>query len=323
MKKTVIILIVFMLVVMSLAGCSGTNDEDIIFVLDWTPNTNHTGIYVALDKGYFADEGLSVNIIQPSSGTAEQLVAANTAQFGISYQENVTFARAQGMPLVSLAAVIQHNSSGFLSMKSENITDPSGFSGKKYGGWGTEIETATVKYLMEAIGADSGTVKIVTIGETDFFAASHADEIDFAWIFEAWTLVEAKLRGLEVNYFNMTEYAEVFDYYTPVIITNEENIEINEKMVEKFMKATVKGYEFAIENPEAAADILLKYAPELDVELVKESQKILASKYQDDAEYWGLQKQKIWKDYTEWLYENGFIDELIDSEDAFTNAYVK
>ncbi|HPJ22355.1 MAG TPA: ABC transporter substrate-binding protein, partial [Clostridia bacterium] len=79
------------------SGC--TNDPDkVTFVLDWTPNTNHTGIYVALDKGYFNEAGLDVEIIQPADGTAEQLVAAKTAQFGVSYQENVTFARAQGMP---------------------------------------------------------------------------------------------------------------------------------------------------------------------------------------------------------------------------------
>lgn len=116
MKKTLIISILLLAVVFVFSGCRGKDNGDITFVLDWTPNTNHTGVYVALDKGYFEDAGIDVEIIQPMEGTAEQLVAANTAQFGVSYQENVIFARAQGMPVVSVAAVIQHNSSGFSGM---------------------------------------------------------------------------------------------------------------------------------------------------------------------------------------------------------------
>lgn len=324
MKKTLrkmLVIIFAAALVLTFAGCSDDSTE-ITFVLDWTPNTNHTGVYVALDMGYFDDEGLTVEIIQPSGGSAEQLVAADTAQFGISYQENVTFARAEGMPIVSTAAVLQHNTSGFISMNEEGITGPADFEGKKYGGWGTLIEETTVKYLMDQNGADSSKVEIVTMGETDFFASADAGEVDFAWVFAGWALKEAEIKGYEVNYFDMTDFSEVFDYYTPVIITNEKSIEENSKMVEKFMKATAKGYEYSIENPIEAAAILLKYAPELDETLVVESMKYLADKYKADAAYWGYQDKAVWDRYTTWLLENGFIEEQLDSERAFTNDYL-
>jgi len=109
---------------------SADGKQKISFVLDWVPNTNHTGIYVAKVKGYFAEEGLDVDIIQPGESSADQMVATNTAQFGISYQEGVTFARASGAPLVSLAAVIQHNTSGFGSPKDKQIVSPKDFEGK-------------------------------------------------------------------------------------------------------------------------------------------------------------------------------------------------
>ena len=91
--------------------------EKITVMLDWVPNTNHTGLYVAKDKGYFKEQGLEVEIIQPSEGGTSQLVATGKAQFGVSYQEDVTMARANGIPVVSIAAVIQHNTSGFASKK--------------------------------------------------------------------------------------------------------------------------------------------------------------------------------------------------------------
>ncbi len=324
MKKTtrLILLIALALTVALAAGCAKSADE-ITVVLDWTPNTNHTGLYVALENGYFEEQGLDVEIIQPADGSAEQLVAAGTAQFGISFQENVTLARAEGMPVVSIAAVIQHNTSGFISRVEENIKSPADFEGKKYGGWGTDIETTTVKYLMEKAGADPEKVGIVTMGDTDFFAASEAGEIDFAWIYEGWTLLEAGTRGVSVNYFNMKDFDEVFDYYTPVIITSEKNITENDETITKFMKAVVKGYEYAIQNPSDAAGMLLKHAPELDEELILLSQEFLADRYKDDAPYWGYQNKNVWLRYTEWLYENGFIEEMIEVEEAYTNAYLQ
>ncbi len=313
-----------MIAAIVLTGCKKDETHTkVTVVLDWTPNTNHTGLYTALENHFFIDEGLLVEIIQPTDGTAEQLVAANTAQFGISYQENVTFARAAGVPIVSIAAIIQHNTSGFISPADENIKRPADFAGKKYGGWGTDIETAVVKHLMVEDGADPESVNIITMGDTEFFAASDAGQVDFGWAYEAWTLQDAKLKGRDVNYFSMISFSDELDFYTPVIITNEDNIENNKKLVESFMKAVKKGYEYAIEHPESAAGDLINHVPELDWELVFASQRFLADKYRDDAVMWGIQEASRWENYTNWLYENGLIDTNINTEDAFTNDFIK
>lgn len=322
MKKTNLLCLFLMVFSMVLAGCANKSDRKISVVLDWTPNTNHTGLYVALEKGYFKDEGLDAEIIQPQEGTAEQLVAAGSAQFGVSYQESVIFARNENVPVVSLSAVIQHNTSGFASLKEKGIVTPKDFENKKYGGWGSPIEEATLRYLMEKDGADPDKLQIVTTGDADFFQASASGEIDYAWIFEGWAGIEARLKGMELNYIDLGKISEVFDYYTPVIITSEETISKEKEMVEKFMRAVEKGYKYSIDNPTEAAEILLKHAPELDRELVVESQKFLASKYQDDAPYWGMQKQEVWERYMNWLYENGFIEEQVDITKAYTNDFL-
>ncbi|MBS4219475.1 ABC transporter substrate-binding protein [Bacillus sp. FJAT-49711] len=316
-----------LLVLMLLTGCGGAKKEDsaglkkVTVVLDWTPNTNHTGLYVAKEKGYFKDEGLDVDIIMPGEAGADNLVASGKSEFGISYQESITEARVQDVPIVSIGAVIQHNTSGFASPVEKNISSPKDFEGKTYGGWGAPVEQAVLASLMDGENADINKLEIVNMGDTDFFTAVKRD-IDFAWIYYAWTGVEAELRGEKINMIYLTDYSDKLDYYTPVISTNEKMIENNPDTVKAFMAAVSKGYEFAIDNPDEAADILIKDVPDLDPELVKKSQEWLASKYQDDAARWGEQKQEVWKNYMDWMLEKGLLEKEMDVEKAYTNEFL-
>jgi ABC-type nitrate/sulfonate/bicarbonate transport system substrate-binding protein len=317
--------VIFSVLIFSLLLVTSFAFGDIIkvkVVLDWYPNTNHTGIYVAKELGFYKEVGLDVEISQPSKLTAEQLVAAQKAEFGISFQETVTLGRAQGMPIVSIAAIIQHNTSGFAARKEEGVRTPKDFEGKKYGSWGSPIEEATLKYIMNLYGADYKKVKFVELGAVDFLAATERDICDFMWIYYGWEGLAAKLNGIDIYYLPLRELSEIFDYYTPVIITNEKLIKDSPDIIKKFVYATAKGYEYAIEHPEEAAEILLKFAPELDEKLVYESQKWLKDQYKADAPFWGYQKREVWERYTKWLYEQGFIEEMIDIEKAFTNEFL-
>lgn len=290
-------------------------------VLDWSPNTNHTGLYVARDQGFYEEEGLAVEIIPPGEAGADAMVAAGNAEFGVSYQEGVTFARIQDVPIVSIAAVIQHNTSGFAAPADKGLKSPKDFEGKKYGGWGSPIEQATLEAMMLNDNADPSLVEIINIGDVDFFAAVKRD-IDFAWIYYAWTGVEAELRGEQLDIVYLRDYAEELDYYTPVLITNEDMIAEKPELVRSFMAATARGYQFAIEQPEEAAEILAAAEPDLDRELVIASQKWLSPRYQDDAPRWGLQKAEVWENYANWLYERDLLEKPLDVESAFTNDFL-
>ena len=328
MKKWLMIIVSSLLLLTT--ACSNSNDsasskkkglKHVTVVLDWTPNTNHTGLYVAKEKGYFKDEGLDVDIIQPGEAGADQLVAAGKAQFGISAQESITEARIQGVPIVSIAAIIQHNTSGFASPKEKNITSPKDFENKTYGGWGAPVEKAVLDSLMKKEHADVEKTKIINMGETDFFTAVKRD-IDFAWIYYGWTGVEAELRGEKINMVYLTDYSNKLDYYTPVLTTNEKMIEKDPETIKHFLAAASKGYTYAIDHPDDAADLLIKAVPDLDPKLVKASQKWLSPKYQDDAARWGEQKQEIWENYASWMYDNHLLDKKLESKKAFTNQYL-
>lgn len=330
MKKILIVLVAFIFFATG-CGAEPENDsalsnsgdlEEVTVVLDWTPNTNHTGLYVAEHEGYFAEESLDVEILLPGEATPEQLVASGQADFGISYQENVTYARTQDVPIVSIAAIIQHNTSGFASLKEAGIEKPKDFEGKVYGGWGSPIEEAVMDTIMRIDGADIDQVEYVNIGNTDFFTAVERGDIDFAWIYYGWTGIEAELRDIALNMIYLNEYSDALDYYTPVIITSEKMIAEKEQTVRNFLKAVAKGYQFAIEKPDEAAEILSEAVPELDRDLVKKSQEWLAPRYQDDAPRWGEQKLEIWENFARWMEEHGLLEKTLDSEKAFTNEFL-
>jgi ABC-type nitrate/sulfonate/bicarbonate transport system substrate-binding protein len=322
----IIVLALILTLSLTIAGCgakspAGGGLSPVTVVLDWVPNTNHTGLYVALEKGWYAEQGLQVEIIQPPETGAAQLVAAGRAEFGVSYQEEVTLARSAAIPIVSVSAVIQPNTSAFASRKELNITRPRDFEGMRYGGWGSPIEEAVIRAMMENDGGDFDKVEFVNIGAVDFFTAIERD-VDFAWIFEGWDGVQAELTGKELNLVRLREFHPALDYYTPVLIASEKLTESNPEMVKAFIKATARGYNYAVGHPQEAADILLKYAPELDRQLVVASQMWLSDKYSAGTSKWGLQQEQVWERYAAWLYENGQLADLLDVKEAFTNSFL-
>ena len=332
LKQMGILSLIGTLTLGSLVGCTSKDTEPnankdqlekITMVLDWTPNTNHTGLYVALENGYYKEEGLDVEIVQPSDGDAATLVATGKADFGISYQEEVTYAKTSEdpLPIKAIATVIQHNTSGFASPVEKNIKTVKDFEGKTYGGWGSPSEDAVLEAVMKKNNADLNKLKIVDIGTDDFLTAT-SKNIDFAWIFEGWDGIEAKRKGVDLNFLPLKDLDERLDYYTPLIISNEKFIKENPELVKKFLKATTKGYEYAIENPTEAAKILVKHAPEIDEELAIKSQEYLATKYKDDAKRWGEMKDSVWDNYTDFLREYNLIDKDMKAKDAYTNEFL-
>ncbi|OEG00229.1 ABC transporter substrate-binding protein [Vulcanibacillus modesticaldus] len=331
-RKSLIILILIISLVTLLNGCSNEGSktyenediailEKVTVVLDWVPNTTHTGLFVAKDKGWYKEQGLDVNIIQPNEVGTAQLVASGKAQFGISYQGEVTYARANQLPVVSIAAIIQHNTSGFAAPIEKKIASPKDFEGKKYGGWGSPIERAVIKTVMGNEGADVRKVEYVNVGSRDFFTAMKSD-VDFEWINYGWTGIEAKLKGYPINFIELTRVAPELESYSPVIIVNEKYIKEHSKTIKKFMAATAKGYQYAINRPKEAANILLGHVTGPDKELVLKSQEWISNKYQEDALQWGIQQESVWMNYTQWMVDQGLIPQMIDISKAFTNQFL-
>ena len=308
----------------TMVSAADNETEKITFVLDWTPNTNHTGLYVAENLGYFEDQGLEVEIVQPPEGGADALVASGRAQFGVSFQDSMApgVAGDNALPTTAVAALIQHNTSGIISRKGEGMDTPKGMEGKKYATWDGPIEVAMIQNVVEQDGGDFSKVEMIPSTVTDEVSALESGSVDAIWIFYAWAGVKFELTGAETDYFAFKDINPVFDYYTPVVIANNEFLEEEPETAKKFLTALRDGYEYAIENPEEAADILCEAAPELDPELVLASQEYLKDQYKAEVSQWGYIDPKRWNAFYEWLNENGLTEAEIPENAGFSNDYL-
>ena len=266
MMKRLVTLFLALAMTLALAGCGAKqSEENITFVLDWTPNTNHTGLYVAIAKGYFADAGITVEVVQPPEDGAEMLVASGRAQFGVSFQDYMApgLGQATPLPVTAVAAVVQHNTSGIISRAGEGMDTPAGLAGKKYATWDLPVEKATMQQVVEADGGDFSAVELIPSTVTDEVSALRSGSVDAIWVYYGWAGIACEVAGLETDYFAFADIDPVFDFYSPVVIANNTYLKDHPEKAKAFMKALAQGYTFAAEHPEEAAKILMEAAPEL------------------------------------------------------------
>jgi len=310
--------------VIALTGCSGKKSGNTIRVLlDWTPNTNHTGMYVALEKGWFTEEGLNVTITQPPEDEALVLVASGKAEFGVSFQESLGPAIAKerdALPVTAVAAIISHNTSGIMSLKESGIQRPADLAGKRFASWETPLVTEIVRYIVEKDGGDFNAVKMIPNFATDAFSALQTD-VDAIWIYYAFDGITAEARNIGIDYIDLGVVDSILDFYTPVLVANTQWASANSQTVKKFLDAVSRGYYFAMENPAEAAEILLKYAPETDRQTAVRSQQYLASRYKGDAPRWGEIDPVRWSAFYRWMFEKGLLEVNIGAG-GFTNEYL-
>ena len=325
MKKFVMFLLCITLI-LGLTACGGQQEQTVTVVLDWTPNTNHTGIYVALANGYFEEAGLDVQVVQPPEDGAVTLVASGKAQFGVSFQDSLApaFAGDSPMPVTAVAAIIQHNTSGIVSRAGEGMDTPRGLEGKKYATWDLDVEKATIRDVMAADGGNFDLVELIPSTVTDEVSALQSGSVDAIWIFYGWAGVACEVAGLDTDYFEFADIDPVFDYYTPVLIGSNAWLEENPDAARAFLAALSKGYTYAAEHPAEAADILMEAAPELKANsaLVYASQEYLAGEYIADAARWGEFDGERWAAFFNWLNENDLMEQKLDPDFGYTNDYL-
>lgn len=313
-----------MFIIVLMTGCSNNNSKTKIdIVLDWTPNTNHTGIYVAKELGYFKEKGIDVNIICPPEDASVILVASGKAQFGVSSQGALAkaFDRKDPMPIKAVAAIMQHNNAGIVSKKEKEIVSPSMLEGKTYASYNGPMELAMLKYIVQKDLGDYNKINIVPSTVTDVVSALNTN-IDAMLIYYNYEGIMAKINGLDINFIAFKDIDDNLDYYAPVIISNDDFLENNPSLAKDFVSALKKGYEYAAQNPKESANILIKQINSLNKDFIIESQEYTSLEYIKDASMWGVIDKDRWGKFYRWLYENGVIERQIDNDIKFTNDYL-
>ncbi|KAJ49678.1 putative hydroxymethylpyrimidine transport system substrate-binding protein [Clostridium tetanomorphum] len=334
MKKFKYLSLVLVFLLITLTGCAGKSEdktltdnkklEEVDLVLDWYPNAIHSFIYAAMEKGYYEEEGLKVNIKFPSNPTDPlTLPAAGKATLGIYYQPDIVMARVnEKVPVKSIGAIVHTPLNVIISLKEKNINSPKDLSGKTIGFSGNPLNTEYVKTMVKADGGDPNSVKIIDVG-FELLSSMITKKVDAT----TGGLINhevpvLKHEGHQINYFSPSDYG-VPRYYEEVFVTSDNTLKEKKETLRKFMKASKKGYEFMKKNPDEALKILLnnqqKDSFPLTEAVEKESMNMLLPKMESKEEAFLYQDKKVWEDNIKWLQENGMLKEKVNAEDFFVN----
>lgn len=304
MKKFLCILVAILTV-----SCSKSEEKRVDFLLDWLPNTNHTGLFVALEKGYFKELGIDFRILNSTEESTSDLVINGKAPFGIYFQDYLSHKLARGAKVTAVAAIIEHNTAGILA-NTKNINDI-----KSYGTYNYPIELAIIKQMLNG-------VKIVPNNDFNLVASIENKMFDSGFAYYGW---DGVLAGDEFGFFYFADFNKKLDFYSPIIIVNDEFLANNKDLVKKVLKAIKKGYIYAINEPVESAKILIKHAPELasKKDLIISSQKYLSSVYASDPNKWGEIDANRWNGFYEWINEQGIVKNPVPLNVGFSNEYLR
>lgn len=279
--------------VLAVAACGGTHSADadglrrVTFMLSWAPDTNHIGVYVASNKGYYRDAGLDVDVVAVAQSGAEQAVNNGVADFALSNLTNVGIYATKGAKLKQVMQVQQKTSAIWCALASNTaIQSPRDFDGRTFATFGSSESDAVVRRMIETDGG-KGDFDKVTVG-TSTFATLTSGRADFGGFYSTWEGVQAKMNGPELRCFTEPDYGVPGNADSIGVITSDRLIDDDPDLVRRFVQATQRGYLYAYEHGDEAASILVHDAPEanLDEAFVKESMQTIV-----DGQYWGERKR--------------------------------
>jgi ABC-type nitrate/sulfonate/bicarbonate transport system substrate-binding protein len=300
--------------------------------LDWTPNTDHTGFFVARAKGWYHEAAIDLRILPYATATPETLLAAHQAECGISFQDSMTFAVAASADIVSVAAILQKTASAIGVLADGPLQRPRDLDGKTYAGFGYPNEDPTLKYVIKADGG-KGVFKTATL-DAAAYEALYNHQADFTIPFTAWEGVEAQLRGIKLRYFQFADYGFP-EYYQVVLACDREWLQKDPDAAKRFVAATVKGFQFAADNADESAALLVSENPgvfDANKDLPKASQEFLDNgHYLVDANgVFGTQTLERWTGYSKFLDDQGLLVDAagkplpthLDYATLFTNDFL-
>lgn len=334
MKKRLLSLLMSGIMAFGIIGCKDTSInneseegkklEEVNVVLDWYPNAVHSFIYTAIEKGYYEDEGLKVNIQFPSNtNDAISMTAAGKADLGIYYLQDVAMARGnEKIPVKAVGTIVQSPLSIVLSLKDKNITNPKDLVGKKIGYGGTALSEGIISTMLENVGEDPESADAVDVG-FDLMSSMTTNQVDATiGCLVNHEVPQMEEEGFELNYFYPNEYG-VPNYYELVFVTGEDTLNKNSEKISKFLKASKKGFEDMKNNSDESLEILLNNQNEenfpLSESVEKKSMETLIPVMETDTAPFLSQDIKVWQDNIDWLVSKGLLKESFDASEIVEN----
>ena len=288
--------------------------------LDWTPNTIHSGLYCALEKKFYQDEGLDVELLPPDanySTTPAKLLENGEVDLAICPSEScIAYNETGKMQLQAIYAILQKDASAIASTK---LNDISQLGKGSYGSYNAKYEDHIVRAMIDAGGGQSSSINIE--GSTEklsLFEAVRNGELDATWVFMPWEGLEAELAGVSLHAFKPEDYGVPYGY-SPVIARNRSS-SLAAGVLQKFVAATGKGYEYASQDATGAATVLMPHCqPERSKEFLVKSQERINGYYSEGSSPLGFMQPAKWGEWTAWLKSKDLLKTDLAATDLFTN----
>tara|TARA_B100000579_G_scaffold71292_2_gene54382 strand:+ start:38300 stop:39262 length:963 start_codon:yes stop_codon:yes gene_type:complete len=304
-------------------GCGAEKQDKVSLALDWYPNSNHSGIYSAIDQGFFESEGIDLEVYTPSDPTAIiSSVASGRDDFGLSYHPDILQAQSADLEIVSVLSISQHPLNSIMTLTESNIKSPKDLDGKVIGYPGIPSNKAMLETVLSNQGVKVNDVETVDVG-FELVKALISGSVD-AIIGAYWTheSIVMELQGYDVDIMKLEEWG-VPDYYELILITNQDYLNNNSKQVEKVVDSFKKGYEYAINNPEKSIDSLIKIAGEEIVEedVERKGIQLLIPVWESKGNPFGYQEKSKWVETYNWMYQNNFLEKELEINNLFITEF--
>lgn len=298
--------------------------EKITLALDWTPNINHIGFFVAQKKGFYKDLRLDVDLVSPATDdytlTPAKRVEMGMADFALCPMESVLSYRTKqhSFALKAVAAVYQEDLSAIVVLKSSGITRPKELDGKSYASYQARYEDQIVKQMIINDGG-SGTLEIDYPRKLGIWDTLIGGDYASTWVFMNWEGVEAGQKGIELETFRMHDFDVPYSY-SPVIAGEEASMKSRKEAYRSFLKATKAGFLYAKAHPAEAAAILSPEVSEKDAAISVEAAVAYSSEALGTASTWGKMDETQVQAYLDWIYDKGLEKKRLSVSEVMTQA---
>lgn len=300
--------------------------KTLTLALDWTPNINHIGFFIARRNGFYRDIGLDVSILDPADDdyfvTPAKKVESGQADTALCPTESIISYRTKPEPfdLTGIAAVFQEDLSAVAVRADGGIETPRDLDGRSYASYRARYEDEIVRQLIRSDGGKGG-IEVVYPEKLGIWETLISGRYDSSWIFTNWEGVEAESRGAALNLFRMRDYGIPYSY-SPVIAASKKSITHDRQVYIDFLIASKQGYMYARKHPEEAVSLLEPFIPEKDAHIdLKRALALSAEAFGDDKS-WGRMDEHVVDRFLEWLKAGGLEPEAPASSELITNELI-